>query len=62
MIILITNYFPVTNSNGIPTGETKLLVDWAFDYDTGENFVFPCASPQSLGAEWDDTLKEWVLL
>ena len=59
--ICITNIFDVRDNQGIPTGEKKLLVDYAFDEDTGQAVIVPPEHPSRLGAFYDATIGEYVI-
>lgn len=61
-IICIAKSFPkVYHGTDIPTGETELLTDYAFDEDTGKVVIVPPEHPRTLGAVFDHEIGEWVI-
>lgn len=61
MIILVCKMFKV-KINGKYSEREELLVDYAFDEETGQAVIVPCSSPSSLGGVWCSDINEWVLL
>lgn len=59
-IICITGWFDIFK-DGHPTGQKEFTVSHGIDEDTDKHVILPCEHPKTLGATYDDTIKEWVI-
>lgn len=60
-IIVITGMFDIEDSYGHPTGRKELLASHGINENDGSSVCLQPESPQSLGATYDNDLREWVI-
>lgn len=60
-VICICKNFPILDRYGYPTDKTELVIDSAFDADTGKAVIVPIEHPSRLGAVFDSEWGEWVI-
>lgn len=62
MIVCITGNFEIYDSNGRKTGRKEFVVSHGVDSETGQNVILPTEDPRRLGAIFDSSIGEWVLV
>lgn len=61
MIILVCGVFDVYR-NGRRTGEQEFVVSHGIQEHTGKHVILPSEHPAKLGAVYDRTIMEWVIM
>lgn len=60
-IICITGWFDIYR-RGVKTGEKEFTVSHGIDEETLAVVILPCEHPSKLGAVWDGSIMEYVLV
>jgi hypothetical protein len=60
-MIVICNWYPVTDMHGLPTGDKELLVSHGIDEDTLKIVPLPNVSPNEMGCKYDIDRGEYVI-
>lgn len=60
MLIFVTNWFPILDRSGIPTGGKEFVVDYAIDSETLSIVPVPNEHPENLGAVFSNEIGEWI--
>lgn len=61
MIIVIADWYPITDMYGLPTGEKELLISHGIDPDTNRLVIMPPIPPAQAGAVYNRDMGEYVI-